>query len=171
MSQGGSQAVDPDTLPYRPCVGIMLLNDAGLVWIGRRLANIVEDGANWQMPQGGIDTDEDAADAALRELAEETGTHQAEILAETAGWLHYDLPPELIGVALKGRYRGQRQKWFAMRFTGMDADFNIHEPAKGHPPEFDAWRWASAQELPGLITPFKRAVYVSVIQEFSAFLG
>lgn len=155
-------------LPYRPCVGIVLLNDAGSIWIGRRCANIVEDGENWQMPQGGIDPDEDPALAAYRELAEETGTTKALIIAEAPLWLHYDLPPELQGRALKGRYRGQRQKWFAMRFDGQDGDFNIHAPPGGHEPEFDDWRWAKPSEILELIVPFKRSVYEAVLKEFAS---
>jgi putative (di)nucleoside polyphosphate hydrolase len=159
--------VSYDHLPYRPCVGIVLLNQDGLIWIGRRCQNIVEDPENWQMPQGGIDQDEDPALAARRELAEETGTDRAEIVAETTIWHHYDLPPELIGHALQGRYRGQKQKWFAMRFTGADSDFNIHAPLGGHQPEFDQWRWATADEVLGQIVFFKRPVYEAVLAEFA----
>lgn len=168
---GVASPVDYTSLPYRPCVGIMLINRQGLVWVGRRCVNIVEDGANWQMPQGGIDPDEDPAAAALRELAEETGASAVEILRETPLWLHYDLPPELIGRALKGRYRGQRQKWFAMRFTGADSDFNIDAPAGGHEAEFDDWRWMRGTDLPGLIVPFKRRVYEAVLEEFAEYLA
>jgi putative (di)nucleoside polyphosphate hydrolase len=162
--------VKHEDLPYRPCVGIVLLNDTGQVWIGRRCQHIIEDPENWQMPQGGIDPDEDPAKAAIRELAEETGTDKAEIISEAAVWHHYDLPVDMLGVALKGQYRGQRQKWFAMRFTGADSDFNIHAPAGGHEPEFDEWRWADADEVLGLIIPFKRSVYQSVLEEFGPLL-
>jgi len=165
------EAVDPTLLPYRACVGIMLINADRLVWIGRRSARIVEDAENWQMPQGGIDEGEAPEAAALRELAEETGTDKAEIIAETRRWLDYDLPPALLGSALKGKYRGQRQKWYAMRFTGIDADFNIHSPPGGHEPEFEAWRWAAPDELPELIVPFKRKVYEAVIEEFAPLIG
>jgi putative (di)nucleoside polyphosphate hydrolase len=164
-------SIDYASLPYRPCVGIMLINRDGLVWVGRRRQHIVEDGANWQMPQGGIDPDEDPAVAALRELAEETGASSVEILRETPKWLHYDLPPELVGRALKGQYRGQRQKWFAMRFTGADSDFNIHAPAGGLEAEFDDWRWMRGSELPAVIVPFKRQVYRAVLDEFAEYLA
>lgn len=160
----------PSDLPYRPCVGIMLINSRGLIWAGCRRDPVAERGKNWQMPQGGIDDKEEPASAALRELAEETGTGKAEILAETRNWLYYDLPPKLVGIALKGKYRGQKQKWFAMRFLGSDADFNIHSPSGGHSPEFEAWRWTSAEELLTAIVPFKRKVYEAVISEFKPFL-
>ena len=154
-------------LPYRPCVGIVLLNNAGLIWIGRRCGSIGEDGGNWQMPQGGIDGDEDPAVAARRELLEETGTNKAEIIAETGLWHNYDLPAEMVGVVLHGKYRGQRQKWFAMRFLGQDGDFNIHHPPLGNEPEFDDWRWAGADEVLRSIIAFKRPVYEAVLEEFA----
>jgi putative (di)nucleoside polyphosphate hydrolase len=158
--------VKHEDFPYRPCVGIVLLNRAGLIWIGRRCQNIIEDPENWQMPQGGIDPDEDPAKAAKRELAEETGTDKAEIISETAVWHYYDLPADMLGIALQGKYRGQRQKWFAMRFLGQDSDFNIHAPPGGHPAEFDEWRWATIDEVMHLIIPFKRRVYEAVLEEF-----
>jgi putative (di)nucleoside polyphosphate hydrolase len=160
------QPLKHEDFPYRPCVGIVLLNGAGQIWIGRRCKTIIEDPENWQMPQGGIDADEDPAKAALRELAEETGTDKAEIIGEATVWHHYDLPAEMLGTALQGKYRGQRQKWFAMRFTGEDGDFNIHAPPGGHPAEFDEWRWASVDEVMSLIIPFKRGVYRAVLEEF-----
>ena len=163
--------IDPSALPYRPCVGIMLINSTGLVWIGRRRELVAEAGESWQMPQGGIDPAEAPALAAIRELAEETGTNKAEIIGESREWRHYDLPPKLLGIGLQGKYRGQRQKWFALRFTGADADFNIHHPPGGHEPEFDAWRWVSAIDLPRLIVPFKRKIYEAVIEEFRPLLG
>jgi putative (di)nucleoside polyphosphate hydrolase len=163
-------SIDPLLLPYRPCVGIMLINPEGLIWIGRRYDNIVEEPQNWQMPQGGIDADEAPDMAALRELAEETGTDKAEIIGEARDWLHYDLPPSMLGVALRGKYRGQRQKWFAMRFSGADSDFNIHNPPDGLTPEFDAWRWARGDELLDVIVPFKRNVYEAVIEEFRGLI-
>jgi putative (di)nucleoside polyphosphate hydrolase len=154
----------PD-LPYRPCVGIVLLNREGLIWIGHRNDVNWNDSGTWQMPQGGIDEGEDPAFAARRELLEEVGTDKAKLIAETSVWHHYDLPPNMIGVVLHG-YRGQKQKWFAMRFLGEDSDFNILAPPTGHAPEFDAWRWASAEEVIGSIIAFKRPVYEAVLKEF-----
>lgn len=142
---------------YRHGVGIMLLNRNNRVFVGRRRK---PKGAGWQMPQGGIDEGETPREAALRELQEETGVINPEILAESRVWLRYDLPGELLGKAWKGRWRGQRQKWFAMRYKGSDADIKID----GH--EFDDWKWVRMAELPGLIVPFKRQVYVSVLSEF-----
>jgi putative (di)nucleoside polyphosphate hydrolase len=159
-------------LPYRPCVGIMLINSDGLVWIGRRLPKWQGDRSAyiWQMPQGGITAGEDPQAAALRELEEETAVHSVEPLAEAPGWLTYDLPDELLGIALKGRYRGQRQKWFAMRFTGNDAEIDISARA-GHKAEFDDWRWAPAAEIPQLIVSFKRQIYLDVVRTFAAHLA
>ena len=149
---------DPATLPYRPNVGAVLFNDRGQVLVARRadLPNAEGSPGGWQLPQGGIDDDEDPRGAVLRELAEEIGTDKADIIAEHPEWLTYDLPAELIGVALHGRYRGQRQRWFALRFTGQDHDVRLD--ADPHP-EFDAWRWADLTELPTLAPPFKRAIY------------
>lgn len=155
--------MDIDALPYRPCVGIMLINPAGLVFVGQRIDNLVE---AWQMPQGGIDEGEDPRTAALRELGEEIGTEKAEIIAESAGWLNYDLPVDLIPKVWKGRYRGQRQKWFAMRFLGTDADIDIET---SHP-EFAAWRWVEHHQLPDLIVPFKRDLYREIVAEFASLL-
>jgi putative (di)nucleoside polyphosphate hydrolase len=146
----------------------MLINRAGLVWIGRRRPKWAGDASGyiWQMPQGGIGAGEDCRAAALRELEEETGAVNVELLAEAPGWLSYDLPDELLGVALKGRYRGQRQKWFAMRFTGADAEIDIR-PRGGRKAEFDAWRWAPVADVPALVVPFKRQVYADVMREFA----
>ena len=149
-------------LPYRPSVGIMLLSRAGLVFAGKRIDQTVE---GWQMPQGGIDEGEMPAEAALRELKEETGTDKAEIIGEMKDWITYDLPPHLVGVAFRGRYRGQRQKWFAMRFLGEDSDIDLDS----HEPEFSSWKWLSIDALPGLIVPFKRDTYSAVIAAFRDF--
>jgi putative (di)nucleoside polyphosphate hydrolase len=161
----------PGTLPYRPCVGVMLLNRQGLVFVGRRRSEAggehVADGYAWQMPQGGIDPGEDPYDAALRELYEETNVRTVRLLAEAPEWYAYDLPPMVAGRAWKGRYRGQTQKWFAFRFEGEDAEIDIARPAGGqHRPEFDEWRWERMERLPELIIPFKRPVYESVVGAF-----
>ena len=158
--------------PYRPCVGIILVNAAGLVWIGRRLPKWSEDRSAfiWQMPQGGIDRGEEPRAAALRELEEETGVHSVEVIAENKEWLSYELPGNLMGVALKGKYRGQMQKWFVMRFLGDDTEIRI-EARNGHKQEFDAWRWAHLGELPGLIVPFKRGIYEALLREFGGLVA
>ena len=149
----------------------MLINTGGLVWIGRRLPKWVGDRSSciWQMPQGGIGPGEDTAHAALRELEEETAVRSVEVLAEASDWLTYELPEHLMGIALKGRYRGQRQKWFAMRFTGDDSEIDIRA-RDGRKAEFDAWRWARMAELPGLVAPFKRPVYDRLCLEFAQFV-
>jgi putative (di)nucleoside polyphosphate hydrolase len=146
-------------LPYRPCVGLMLLNDRGQVFVAQR---IDQRGSAWQMPQGGIDKGEDPQSAAFRELKEEIGTDNAEILAESAHWHNYDLPPYLVPRVWGGKYRGQTQRWFALHFLGADSDIDL----EAHHPEFHTWRWADIEELPRLIVPFKRDVYSKVIDEF-----
>jgi putative (di)nucleoside polyphosphate hydrolase len=143
-------------LPYRPCVGIMLFNKNGQVFVGKRIDQTVE---GWQMPQGGIDKGESPKQAALRELKEEVGTAKAEIIGEMEDWVTYDLPEHLIGVAFHGKYKGQKQKWFAMRFTGDDGDIDL----TAHEPEFSAFKWVDLKALPGLIVPFKRDTYKAVI--------
>jgi putative (di)nucleoside polyphosphate hydrolase len=156
-----------ESLGYRPCVGIMVLNRTGLVWIGRRFDAPGEPegpGTWWQMPQGGIDDDEDPAKAALRELEEETGIRSVAMLAESPRWYSYDLPEHLRPKAWGGRYRGQKQKWFAVRFLGSDDEVQLARP--GHDQEFDAWRWADIGELPQLIVPFKRPVYEQLLRDF-----
>lgn len=159
-------------LPYRRGVGIVLLNEAGLVWLGQRVKKWDDDRSAhlWQMPQGGIDEGETPREAALRELEEETGAAKVEVIAESAGWLTYDLPDEALGIALKGRYRGQRQKWFAMRFLGQDSDIDI-APKPGHKAEFSAWRWAPMREAVDMAVPFRRPVYAELAREFSALVG
>jgi putative (di)nucleoside polyphosphate hydrolase len=154
---------------YRPCVGIMVLNRVGEVWIGRRYDAPAEPegpGTWWQMPQGGIDGSEDPAQAALRELGEETGMRSVRIIAESPDWYTYDLPAGLGTKAWGGRYRGQKQKWFAVRFVGRDTEVVLAQP--GHKPEFDSWRWARLDELLGLVVPFKRQVYEQVIRDFAS---
>jgi putative (di)nucleoside polyphosphate hydrolase len=156
---------------YRPCVGITVINPSGLVWIGRRADSPSEEegrGAWWQMPQGGIDEGENPADAALRELIEETGMRTVRILGETEDWLRYDLPADLVGKAWGGRYRGQAQKWFAVRFLGPDSEIDI-TPAAGHQPEFTEWRWVPLPEAADLIVPFKREVYLQVVDAFMPY--
>lgn len=158
--------VHPEITAYRPCVGIMLLNPEGLVWIGRRFQKKNDEGTGkwWQMPQGGIDSDEDPARAALRELQEETAVTSATIIAEAPGWFTYDLPDHLIGTSWNGRWRGQKQKWFAARFTGEETEIDLAPP--GHKQEFDQWRWVHMDALLDLIVPFKREVYAAVIPHF-----
>ena len=155
-------------LPYRPNVGAVLFNQAGLVFVARRadLPNAEGAPGGWQVPQGGIDEGEDPRGAVLRELAEEIGTARADIVGEHEEWLHYDLPAELIGKALGGRYRGQRQRWFALRFTGVDAEIRLDLDPH---PEFDAWRWVPLAELPGLAVAFKRPIYDVLAQSFARF--
>jgi putative (di)nucleoside polyphosphate hydrolase len=151
---------------YRRCVGAMLINKAGLVWVGRRFDKQNDEGTGhwWQMPQGGIDKGEEVRAAALRELAEETAVTSAEIIAESSRWYNYDLPEHLIGKSWNGKYRGQTQKWVALRFTGDDAEIDLCPP--GQKQEFDQWRWAHMDELLALIVPFKRQVYEQVLAEF-----
>lgn len=150
----------PAELPYRPCVGVMLTNGKGGVFVGSRIDR--EAGEAWQMPQGGIDKGEDLEEAARRELFEETGVTTIEILAESKDWLVYDLPPELVGKALKGKYRGQTQKWFLARFTGDETEIRLDL----HDPEFEAWKWVEVDTLPELIVPFKRKLYEALVAEF-----
>ncbi|GGE01127.1 RNA pyrophosphohydrolase [Polymorphobacter glacialis] len=153
----------PSGLPYRPGVGVLLFNEHGKVFVGQRLDSTLE---AWQMPQGGIDKGEEPLTAALRELEEETGIppHLVEVIAETPDWHHYDLPADMVGVLWKGRYAGQRQKWYSMRFLGQDSDVAI---ATAHP-EFKAWRWASVDGLVDLAVPFKRDLYIDIIRILAA---
>lgn len=155
-------------LPYRANVGAVLFSPEGLVLVARRadLPNAEGPAGGWQLPQGGIDPDEDPRRAVLRELAEEIGTDRAEIIGEHPEWLTYDLPAHLVGVALGGRYRGQRQRWFALRFTGQDEDIRLDLDPH---PEFDSWRWAPLTDLPALAVAFKRPVYDVLAQSFARF--
>ncbi len=157
--------IDPTTLPYRPCAGIMLLNARSQVFVGQRLDSQLD---AWQMPQGGIDEGEEAEAAAYRELKEETGIapHLAQLIARSASEHLYDLPDHMLGKIWKGKYRGQRQIWFLMRFLGSDADVDIAT----HTQEFRAWRWAAPEQLVDLIVPFKRELYANVIAEFAPHL-
>lgn len=150
-------------LPYRNGVGIMLINADKKVFVAKRIDMVSE---AWQMPQGGIDKDESPAETAMRELQEETGTDKAVIVAESSGWHNYDLPEELIPKVWGGRYRGQQQKWFLMRFTGTDADINIHTSE----PEFSEWKWVAPAMVPDLIVPFKRQLYMDIVNEFSKLI-
>lgn len=154
-------------MPYRPCVGIMLVNDDGRVWMGRRVPKWERDGGPdlWQMPQGGIDEGENPRDAAFRELYEEIGTRKVRIAAESADWLKYDLPREVIGHALGGNYRGQTQKWFLMHYEGDDSEFNLTSDGD-HEVEFDDWGWFEIDEVAERVVDFKREVYERVIAEF-----
>lgn len=153
---------DIQSLPYRPCAGVMLVNRDGLVFVGQRLDTVLE---AWQMPQGGIDPGEDPLDAAWRELWEETGVARdhAELVATAPDELTYDLPDDLIGKVWKGKWRGQRQRWFLFRFSGEDADVNIATAE----PEFRAWRWAAPADLPDIIVPFKRDLYRQLLEIFA----
>ena len=161
-----------EDLPYRPCVGLTVFNREGRVFIGRRVNGPEHVDAThvWQMPQGGLDPGEDTYDCALRELYEETSIRSVEHLATINDWLTYDIPRAIVGHAWEGKYRGQTQKWFALRFTGKEKEINIASPGGGgHKPEFVEWRWEPLENLPEMVVPFKRPVYERVVKEFSRF--
>lgn len=155
-------------LPYRPNVGAVLFNARGEIFVARRadLPNAEGAAGGWQLPQGGIDETEDPRAAVLRELEEEIGTGHAAVIGEHPDWLTYDLPAELLGKALGGRYRGQRQRWFALRFLGRDSDVRLDLDPH---PEFDAWRWAALSDLPGMAVVFKRPIYDILARSFARF--
>lgn len=157
------KAVNKEDLPYRPCVGVMLINADGNVFVARRIDTDLD---AWQMPQGGIDKGEEPQEAALRELLEEIGTNNVTVLGETLGWMHYDLPDELIGKVWKGKYRGQKQKWFLCRFQGQDSDISLETEH----PEFNAWQWLPFDQVPEKIVEFKRAIYEAVCAEFASLV-
>ncbi|MEM1377965.1 MAG: RNA pyrophosphohydrolase [Pseudomonadota bacterium] len=165
----------PSDLPYRPCVGIMVLNGDGLVWAGRRMKeNNTEysgDPLLWQMPQGGIDKGEVPLAAAYRELYEETGMRSVSLIEAGEKTVRYDLPKHMIGIGLKGKYRGQEQHWFAMRFEGDEDEIQINPPPEGNSPEFDAWDWKDMASLPDHIVEFKRSAYREVVAMFSHLEG
>jgi putative (di)nucleoside polyphosphate hydrolase len=160
----------PTALPYRRCVGAAVFNRAGLVWVGRRSdANAEGEGTGhwWQMPQGGLDGDEEPEKAVFRELYEETSMTSVSLIREVPRWFNYDLPPSLVAKSWKGKYRGQTQKWFALRFDGDDSEIEIASPGGGqHKPEFSAWRWEKLDRLPELVIAFKRDVYREVVAAF-----
>lgn len=164
---------DREAMPYRDCVGVAVFNSEGNVFIGRRRPEgdpdkSAEFGAPWQMPQGGIDKGEDPLRAALRELYEETNITAVSLLAEAPEWIYYDLPDEALGIALRGKYRGQRQRWFAFAFTGDESEINVEAPGGGKfDAEFDAWRWERLARTPSLIVPFKRQAYEKVVEAFA----
>jgi putative (di)nucleoside polyphosphate hydrolase len=149
--------------PYRPCVGIFLLNNDGLVFAGRRIDSRAE---AWQMPQGGIDARESPLQACMREMREEIGTNRAELISQHDDWLYYDIPLPLADRLWQGRYKGQKQKWMALRFTGDDSDINIATEE----PEFCEWKWLSPHDLVDLAVPFKRDVYQNVLAAFALYL-
>lgn len=165
---------DRETMPYRDCVGVAVFNSDGRVFVGRRKPEGNPEHTSvsqspWQMPQGGIDDGETPLDAARRELFEETSIRSAELIAEIPDWIYYDLPDEALGIALKGKFRGQRQRWFAFRFTGRDSEIDVASPGGGDfPAEFDKWRWEDLEKTPDLIVSFKRDAYLKVVEGFAS---
>ena len=161
--------------PYRPNVGIALFNAIGHVLIARRFQDdgpeVVYPGLEWQMPQGGIDPNEDPRPAAQRELFEETGVTSVAYLGETPDWMTYDFPPYDGPPHRLSVFRGQRQKWFACRFTGQESEITVLEERNGQPVEFDAWRWEPLENVASLVVPFRREIYAAVAREFARFSG
>ncbi len=157
---------NPSPLPYRPCIGIMLLNKNNLVFTGQRIDATSE---AWQMPQGGIDEGEETIEAAFRELQEETGIprHKTNVIFQTNDWLYYDLPDHLMGKIWGGQYKGQKQLWVLMRFLGEDEDIDINTSE----PEFKSWSWIKPKTLPDVIVPFKKKLYQDVLKAFEGELG
>ncbi|MGD1887926.1 MAG: RNA pyrophosphohydrolase [Cohaesibacteraceae bacterium] len=162
---GPLMAEEKRALPYRPCVGSIVVNRDGLVWMGRRLPNEEYQGEArlWQFPQGGIDEGEDAEKASLRELYEETSIRSVTLITDVPGWLTYDLPDDLIGTALKGKYRGQKQRWFVYKLDGTDSEIDVVTPPDGHEPEFDRWDWVTIEEAPSRAVNFKVPLYETII--------
>ncbi|EJF83703.1 RNA pyrophosphohydrolase [Bartonella rattimassiliensis] len=162
-------------LPYRKCVGIVVFNHEGKVWVGRRLIAPVHAGVEmshrWQLPQGGIDADEKPLDAAYRELYEETGIQSVKFIKESQNWFYYDFPQELVGSTLSNKYRGQMQKWFAFQFTGEICEIAINPPPNGNKAEFDQWKWIDLENLPLIVVSFKKHVYMKIVSEFRGSLG
>ncbi|WP_142415958.1 RNA pyrophosphohydrolase [Bartonella massiliensis] len=158
------------TLPYRKCVGIVVFNREGKVWVGRRLMTPahadIDISHPWQLPQGGIDGDEQPLDAAYRELYEETGIRSVKLIKEAQNWFYYDFPQELVGSALSNKYRGQMQKWFAFQFMGELSEIAINPPPDGNKAEFDQWKWMDLETLPLIVVSFKKHVYMKVVSEF-----
>lgn len=170
----GTEVIQPEPIkPYRPNVGIALFNAGGEVLIARRYKNdgpeIILPGLEWQMPQGGIDPDEDPRQTAQRELYEETGVTSVSYLGETPGWMAYEFPPYDGPPHRFSVFRGQQQKWFAFRFTGDESEIELLTPRNGMPAEFDAWRWERLERVADLVVPFRRDVYLSVAQAFARF--
>jgi len=157
-----------EDMPYRDCAGCVLFNRDGAVFIGQRVpGNSGQLEHSWQFPQGGIDPNEKPIEAAIRELYEETSIRSVSILSAAPDWIFYDLPDDLLGKALKGKYRGQRQKWFAFLFEGDESEINVTHPANGsHPAEFSSWKWAELSHVTKLIVPFKRDAYQQVVAAF-----
>ncbi|RCL01146.1 MAG: putative (di)nucleoside polyphosphate hydrolase [Candidatus Tokpelaia sp. JSC085] len=167
LLKDSTRIVDPRRLPYRLCVGLAVFNDIGKVWIGQRCLNKYDDVTRlWQLPQGGIRKTEKPIEAAYRELWEETGICSVKLIGESDEWIYYDLPTELVGVALCGKYRGQKQKWFAMRFTGHDSEITINPPPDGNVAEFDDWAWTALEDIPRMVVAFKQPVYARVVMQF-----